>query len=1029
MTKNEAHPLKSEQLCQILTDIYFHAPLKHPIRSTTSRALQRESVISRDIVINSLLRTLTETDVNLNKSLQSDEIDINGIIQYISSLIGCFENFREAISAIELYLMPLLNTMYRIVDIFMKILQNAEDLSPAKRSKFYANLHNAIRVELFAVQQFQDKIVDANILLPILSQAWLELLDNPVFSDLPIDTKINCGILKVYYDRFFGDIFAPRDKILTQFRVNASTVSDKTSLSKELYYGVAIINTIAEKDFADENFCTVVRIVIEHMIEIGKAFVMDSWVMIAITRGLMQFTRRTLNNLRKISSKLSDADEVHLKETSQNCLRFVWLNVHHSAENIRYAIKDLLKSLLRMGHEQYELFGHLIQESFAIAKSSNTSDTLVCILLDMLSQTIRTERILNEIIDIQERVSKNIFKDICWSNCYERLLIINSWEIDFDTWCERWITPLISIDENAWKNDFDRLKIIRNLFERALRTKPEAAEFILKKPNISVEIHLFVLWTMRKSGRKLYAPENYRASADPKVINAKFHQSDEIRILAFRILIECHKTSEKFPIEDLNEILEFFKYNCNAQNPTTRQDINSTIRRAMERIECGYLAAMKVSSLDDLELCTTYKDFLNDLIIFCIDWCLFNGANFGRRSIGMTTLLRATETWQKLLPDDHSIYSEKFWSKLQEMLSDSYVIIKDTANEILLLCHRYYSQQRNLIYNLSDLKKKITTFRPYDTMTAAHYLVFCSFSNTYFRSYYEAVIWCENILDEGLKLAKGSLMQATRHNALYGSLLSIRHLLGRVELTKITDPIEIESWRLFFHRMIPKCKELTDFAAPIVRSSAPEGHLPEDLNDVSHYSSIDNEEYLNGNQIKVTPQMILVCAWRTVRETALLLGEISLYTPVITSSEENGLITVDQLIEAGMHFQQLLAETKHRGAFEQSFLGFSNLCLRLWRSNETKLHSYPMKLVQKIAAVISGERVDDDTDLDVKKLCATRRSAGIPFMIQGVVTTEVQVCSSAALTFCMNTFLNIAKTGVVEESRTHSLNILRALFR
>lgn len=357
------------------------------------------------------------------------------------------------------------------------------------------------------------------------------------------------------------------------------------------------------------------------------------------------------------------------------------------------------------------------------------------------------------------------------------------------------------------------------------------------------------------------------------------------------------------------------------------------------------------------------------------------------------------------------------------------MIIKDTANEILLLCHRYYSQQRNLIYNLSDLKKKITTFRPYDTMTAAHYLVFCSFSNTYFRSYYEAVIWCENILDEGLKLAKGSLMQATRHNALYGSLLSIRHLLGRVELTKITDPIEIESWRLFFHRMIPKCKELTDFAAPIVRSSAPEGHLPEDLNDVSHYSSIDNEEYLNGNQIKVTPQMILVCAWRTVRETALLLGEISLYTPVITSSEENGLITVDQLIEAGMHFQQLLAETKHRGAFEQSFLGFSNLCLRLWRSNETKLHSYPMKLVQKIAAVISGERVDDDTDLDVKKLCATRRSAGIPFMIQGVVTTEVQVCSSAALTFCMNTFLNIAKTGVVEESRTHSLNILRALFR
>lgn len=129
-----------------------------------------------------------------------------------------------------------------------------------------------------------------------------------------------------------------------------------------------------------------------------------------------------------------------------------------------------------------------------------------------------------------------------------------------------------------------------------MKTKPEAAEFILEKPNISVEIYLFVLWTKRKSGRKLYAPENFRALSDPKVIIAKFHPSGEIRIL-----IECHKTTEKFPIEDLNEVLEFFKYNCNAQNPTRKARYQFSYSTSNGPNRMWILGiAIKASSADDL---------------------------------------------------------------------------------------------------------------------------------------------------------------------------------------------------------------------------------------------------------------------------------------------------------------------------------------------------------------------------------------------------------------------------------------------
>lgn len=136
------------------------------------------------------------------------------------------------------------------------------------------------------------------------------------------------------------------------------------------------------------------------------------------------------------------------------------------------------------------------------------------------------------------------------------------------------------------------------------------------------------------------------------------------------------------------------------------------------------------------------------------------------------------------------------------------------------------------------------------------------------------------------------------------------------------------------------------------------------------------------------------------------------------------------MLQISLHFQRLLAVTKHRGAFEQTFVGFTNLCLKLWRSNEPELHSFPMRLVKKIADTIAGVKVDDEGDAVFDLKCWTRRSAGIPFMIQGIVATEVvQACSSSALTFCMTTFLAIARTGVAQEARTHSLNILRALFK
>lgn len=179
------------------------------------------------------------------------------------------------------------------------------------------------------------------------------------------------------------------------------------------------------------------------------------------------------------------------------------------------------------------------------------------------------------------------------------------------------------------------------------------------------------------------------------------------------------------------------------------------------------------------------------------------------------------------------------------------------------------------------------------------------------------------------------------------------------------------------------------------------------------------------HSVKTTPQMVLLCAWRTVKEVSLILGEIVICSPIQFSKlTEHFLITKEQILEIGEHFKLLLSETKHRGAFEQAYVGFSKLCCRLWTVEANDLNSLPMLWLRDLITLISKD------DLNNEKICATRRSAGVPFMVQALITSELQVGSTKSLYYCMTHLLQLcASPDKTSESRTHALNILRALFR
>lgn len=98
----------------------------------------------------------------------------------------------------------------------------------------------------------------------------------------------------------------------------------------------------------------------------------------------------------------------------------------------------------------------------------------------------------------------------------------------------------------------------------------------------------------------------------------------------------------------------------------------------------------------------------------------------------------------------------------------------------------------------------------------------------------------------------------------------------------------------------------------------------------------------------------------------------------------------------------------------------------IFSSQNEALQKWPACWVDEVLNMLKGigfEKI-------FKKLCSTRRSAGLPFMIIAILTTE-PTQGSPVFEKCIRTLLDICKDMSVENERalTHSMNILRIIYR
>ncbi|KAF1489133.1 hypothetical protein FQV17_0004621, partial [Megadyptes antipodes antipodes] len=320
-------------------------------------------------------------------------------------------------------------------------------------------------------------------------------------------------------------------------------------------------------------------------------------------------------------------------------------------------------------------------------------------------------------------------------------------------------------------------------------------------------------------------------------------------------------------------------------------------------------------------------------------------------------------------------------------------------------------------------------------------------------------------VEEEIFHAKKSLLQAAASFPIYGRVHCITGALQQLPFNNLTLVAE---WKEMVARLILMSYKLSAVVSPVVQSSSPEGLIPmdsdsesagrlqmilheiqpQDTNDyflqakiLKEHCKAESEKLADHRPVEnictemrgkerqtcdVTAQMVLVCCWRSMKEVSLLLGTLCKLLPSQAASEpSDGLITVEQVKHIGDYFKHHLLQSRHRGAFELAYAGFVQLTEMLSRCNSESLRKMPE---QWLSCVLEEIKSCDPSST----LCATRRSAGIPFYIQALLASEPKKGKTDLLKMTMKELISLAaplneSSSVIPQ--VHALNILRALFR
>ncbi|XP_022900638.1 tRNA (32-2'-O)-methyltransferase regulator THADA [Onthophagus taurus] len=1078
----------------LLTYLFLTVDSKHPIRKTISRMLSTQlNVELVKIAMSWNINTLMVACIKDTDSCQKHN-------ELVLGLQHCFANFPLGIEAISHTIKTVTGFM---IDYFSKLVLRLSDKSKRFETQNYINNVTKLLVAILQQCQLSDDL--PNYCKTLMLSSYEVIKDDYINFDTKSNCGVLMVIGVIHIPEKTSDGIETTNPCLSFLKPENDVTSafNSKKLPKNhttnLYFYSGILNVLPQSILCEETIdgVPVISFMFGELLDTAKRCTGKSTQILEVSRSLIL-----------ISKVINTIPLGYIEPMFSEALEYVWTHLDHYIDTVRQSARTIFENLIRLAHEHYKkgyqtLLKLILTNMIDLLVNRCTHYVTLTILSTETGCSFLLEQFSHlPFILLINMQNSAVAPQIC--NTYEILMAQHkSEERDVDKWLELWvdlIKPLLTKAKGVLVTFYQRLLV------SAYKIEPMVLKSIMHYQWYSGSNELGALLrclrTSRQNGLKIPNTlfNNSQEKIDKKywrnIVEYEFlelmmvHQNDEIRIHVLGLIVESQKSREVFSLWELAFLKKFFHYNVTTQSPSIRQqliglykkvfirirDTLSVLNRNLNNLTTKIENFNRNENTTDVDLNENRKmNFLKELEILKeqdVDTRQFfmlmfqkylcpgfqTGFNYQRRSVCLELVLFVIT--EKCVEEEEirKLWKPEFTQFLIELLEDSYETNIKMAFLILKKMEfpikEHFNKKSGLLF-LRQTIQNASSLKP-DKVTAAGYMLQLYLMVPFAKEtlielyrrpetedlYAMAMKVFLNRASMATSLAKTDLFRSVRDEAFYGDLMCVRNILENNDLSNC------KQWTSLAHQIVETCRKIGEVVAPIVNNNSPEGYIPNKPQD-NHQKAENNQDQQAKRkkpspQQNVSPQMILVYAWRSIKEVSLLLGELTLRAPLIDPITNEEVLSDELLLKIEDYFIQVFRETKHRGAYEQASVGFSRFCEFLWRQPSWSPYSnWPKKYLDDIFVVLRGE-----DQLVLHKLCPNRRSAGLPFMVVDILVTEPKGSNNETFHYCIKTLLKITRDENEEKfelnekseessliptssslSKIHAMNILKSLYR
>ena len=729
-------------------------------------------------------------------------------------------------------------------------------------------------------------------------------------------------------------------------------------------------------------------------------------------------------------------------DLQQMIVSTVMKNWNSHIESVRHLTKDIFMEFLKLVSES---FGNEIQtvceryaKSFLLL---DIKSTIKYKYLSLLSTYIQLPRwvvldpllpqTLPMVMD-EGALATHVGEFWCRLVCQDSVLFS-----DIQPWIDSLIFCLSHVTAKHSRNIYDFCK------KGIIGCHPEILQYIASRIPQNVQGYLFLILCLKQAQKQLPITQVTEILDRDKFTLCLIGSSSELTISILDLICLNQKSTSIMCGQELELVLKGFTLLVDTNSVSIRNNLISslsTLLLQMERNAHKHLS----NKHEDCTAIRHYSHFLSSLcsILFTLlNPTSSQGANYVVLSILYLTL-KLFLNYPAIFPNDFAIMDYQL-EVILASVKDTYefnckksfdiLILLSDRTKVWLGCSDNFTNLVDEVFSLmmSPVSVHSTSACFYVRLllrldpenlhafllSKVNYLsTLCItplsqkiFSNLQQNEIHLKCLWSIlQLLNLQLELSK-EIWEPSKH-CFYPLIRCIRGVLTEFSIQE-TDACG--SFQTCLDLTITHCTRVLNVTGHIVCNSSPEGYLLE---------ARDSQSTQYGNS-----RSALLCSWQSLKEISLLFSEmIESFFPTKPS-----LFYPSNLTTICEFYLNYLMEARHRGAFELTFVGFVKLCNCLWKSPLENVSSLPAKWLQEILNnLLNNEK--QNTQLSLLS-CATRRSAGLPYLILAVISNEPKHLNNKHLSITMDTLTSIVMK-VVESPegiiiKVHCLNILCALFK